>query len=1183
MQELVQVKQKQTKVVKHLLGSAIDQGQTYFRELVRLDHEDTARNMERVRHTQIHTGQEMSGLGSDGYPSSHRFQKDTVYAKVTRSNNVNNNANVPVDGEELCDHQVTAADGPVYRIRSLPHSGTDDTIMITTTELPSLPDTTSRGKNKFEGREQVSSKSPRSSACYSRQNAPLPPIPSEDTSVGTYSLAHIVPPTQPPAVAQYSSGIYSLAHDVPPAQPPAAAPPSTQYSSRQYAPLPPPPTPLSTVHTETEEMTDVDGNSSSQSNKLAGWKIDTCRGDQGSEQLQQRQDDDDTFSVMPNATPQQHTIKWLHTNGSCRQSAPLPPPPPLPTTRGNVSRVPQPHETRRNVPLPPLPPPATSEPTNGQNMFTKHENTLAAVCVDTSALKQQLLTSTSTPEPNKLSACQFPQRSRSPSPPAPRRWSPEMKLMTTPSSLPPLRVLEIVQNNSKMSEPRSSSHYSYLSQTESSTSTSHQVASLGVNNCGEEAPPPPPPPRTSSTPTESPPLPLRKVSSENTSGDPSTPPVPPRKASGGKSTTDPTAPPLPSHRSSDSSDSGMPLLPVHKTSDSSEPGTPPLPSRKILQEQSILPSYRLARRNATRTRSSESLPERNDSIGEGIIARSAMQRRLEGILRSPSRNGGMSSSEFNGCLTPPMKSKLGKRQSDPGGRQTNNQDRIPIHKMPLPPIPVQIHCSTSLPQLVDEAQDIYEDLDKACEGVNQDLPQFNYEDIDMQTDEPQDHYEDIDMDGDKPQDYYEDIDLETEDRPQEVYEDINSDAAQRVSFVMTVPQDYTPPIIRKSMAYTEEDEPQDYTPPIRRGGVHTDEDEPQDYTPPIRRNRVYVEDEEPQEYTPPIRRSAALEHQDEQSLPPPPLPARSSSRQYHRNHRHRVPVTVPLPPQSRDPVSTKDRPISPLSSNQQYQPSSLSQQQPNTVAPPPISPSTRSHSTSRSPIPCPSNRPHAEPAPPPIPPSSQATPQHTSVGVPAPPPALPPPTDEAPHPPPPPPIGFKAPRPELPPVHPPSNETDASQSKQAESSSPGSLLAGLRNVQLKNVSEHRLPQKAPPTSSSGSTFSTANLLTEMQSLQLRKTKRPNVETAPSPVDGTSTCSTVPFHAVLRPTQNQTPQPGPHTKSPAVRPKPNKAPRPSVKPKPLILLASKHNPTPPPLPPHSSSHKTSQSHDPQGAR
>ena len=1119
MQELVKVKQNQANIVKHLLGSITSRGLAYFTELERLNSEDTARNMERMRHTHVRNDYRLGGHLS-GYPTTQGPQVDSVYAKVT---NVNNNANIPADNAR------TPAKVPVYRIRSLPQIGEDDTIMIATPTAES---------------SQPSTRSPRSPKSHSRQHAPLPPVPNEDID-SVYSLAQAVHPAQPPPSIQHSS------------------------SSRQNAPLPPPPSiaQVSPTHIKIERI--IMNNDS----------VSELEYDDEAEEVY----DDASSRIAPSE-------KWQQTT----------PHPPSPLVRkSGITQAPQPPETRKNSSLPPLPPPSLmdSPDTNKQPTFIKHVDSGTAACTNRADPKQQMLTGAPTQpskqslEANKLSVAPRPRRSRSrsPSPPSPAVpcRSPGTKQKSTPSPPPP-QVLEKVHisTSSNLPEPtiHRSSHRPLISTRGEKCYSTSQIPSLAIRN--SENAPPKPPFRKVSAPVESSHPPVGK---ESVSDAPGMPPVPPRKTSGGKPNLDPEAPPLPSRKIIDNSESSVaPHLHVHKTPDTSELIAPPLPLREVIKDQGGSPGKKPTRRNATRTQSSElltSLPEKQEneshslftSLGEGIFSRCAMQKRLHGLLRAPTRNRA-TSNQFSSRATP--KIRLGKRLSDPSNQTEDDKNCVPIHKTPLPPIPVQMHTSASAPQMVleDVPQDVYEDLDKACELVNQDVPQFDYEDLDMQTDKPQDHYEDIDMDADKPQDHYEDIDYETEDRPQEVYEDINNEAAQRVNFVINgthVPQDYTPPIVRRSVAYPEEDEPQDYTPPIRRGGAHVELDEPQDYTTPIRRSRVYADDEEeeeePQEYTPPVVKKSVIV--DNQSMPAPPLPPRSASREQQDRRRGRhAPVTI-TPPMS--PASTKTQP------DQQHQ-ASRGQLTARVSQPPPVSPPTKGRARSRSPVPPPVSRSRPE-APPPSP--SKAPPQPTNVGVPAPSPA-PPMGGGAPPPPPPPATGHQTPLPVSSPVH--SRETSAYISQETDNEPPSELLSGIRNVQLKKASERKPPpQKPPPPVSSGS--STASLFAEMQSFQLKKTKRPT-DTKPSQVDGCDSSAqsapTIPFHAALRPTKSvgQTPpKPAPRTKSPAaVRPKPNKVPPPAIKPKPAHLLPSKQSDstahTSPTSPVHSNSHVMLKSRD-----
>lgn len=1121
MQELVKVKQNQANIVKHLLGSVASQGLAYFTELERLNREDIARNMERMRQAHVRNDYRVSGHTS-GYPADQGPQVDSVYAKVT---NVNNNANIPADNPTGTPSKV-----PVYRIRSLPQTGEDDTIMITT-PTAGLP----TGSLEV----QQTSRSPRSPKPRSpRQHAPLPPVPDEDID-SVYSLAQAMPPVKPPPYIQHSS------------------------SSRQNAPLPPPPSigQVSSAHFKTERVNIVNNDSISE--------------------LEYDGEAEDVFDDVSSKTAPSE--KWQQTTSH--------PPSPLARQSGTSQQP----ETRKNSPLPPLPPPSLTESpdANKQTMFTKHVDSGTAACTNRAAPKQQMLTgapaqpSKQSLDVNKLSVAPHPRRSqsRSPSPPSPAvpcrspggtKWKP------TPSP-PPSQVLEKVHassSSSEMPEPtiRHSSHRPLVSTRGTKCYSMSQIPSSAIGN-GEDAPPTPPP-RKISAPVESSRPPVGEESVNNVPG---MPPVPLRKMSGEKPNVDPEAPPLPSRKIIDNSESSAaPHLLVHKIPDTGEPTAPPLPSREVIIDQGGSPGKRSTRRNASRTKSSESLtslPEEEEKeshslftgLGEGIFSRFAMQRRLHGLLHAPTRNRA-SSNQFNSHAKP--KARVGKRLSDPSSQTETNNSRVPIHKTPLPPIPVQMHTSASAPQMLleDVPQDVYEDLDKACELVNQDVPQFDYEDLDMQTDKPQDHYEDIDY--------------ETEDTPQEVYEDINNEAAQRVSFAIDgthVPQDYTPPIVRRSVAYPEEDEPQDYTPPIRRGGVHVELDEPQDYepqdyTPPIRRNRVYVDDdgEEPQEYTSPVvRRSVVV---DSQSMSGPPLPPRSVLREQHDRRRGRRAETPPM-----SPALTKVQPDPQhrLSSSSHGQQTARESQPP----PPPISPPTKGRARSRSPVPPPVSRPHPEAPPPKAP---------TNVGVVPTPPPAPPMGGDTPPPPPPPAIGHKAPPPVSSPVH--SRETSADLSQEVDDDPPSELLSGIRNVQLKKATERKPPPQKPPPSGS----STASLFAEMQSFQLKKTKRPNnnvnteSDTKPSQADdgggnGSQSTRTVPFHAALRPTRSAVqspvspPKPAPRTKPPApVRPKPYKIPPPAIKPKPAHLLPPKQSTvtahTSPNSPVHSNGRVMLKSHD-----
>ena len=1087
MQELVKVKQNQANIVKHLLGSVASQGLAYFTKLERLNCEDTARNMERTRHTHVRSDHRHGGHSS-GYPTGQGPQVvDSVYAKVT---NVNNNANIPADSTG------TPAKVPVYRIRSLPQRGDDDTIMITTPTAEVGPTGTSLEV------QQASSRSPRSPRSHhSRQHAPLPPVPSEDMD-GVYSLAQAVPPLKPPP---YASTRQSL-------------------SSRQNAPLPPPPSmaQVSPGHIKTKRM--VMNNDSA---------------------VSELEYDDETEDVYDDASSRTApSEQW-------QQTASHQPPSPLVRNSSGTPLAPPPLETRKNSPLPPLPQPSQmdSPDINKQTMFTKRVDSGTAAYANRAAPKQQMLTvapaqpSKQTIEANRLSVSPHPRRSRSrsPSPPSPAvpcRTSETKRKSTTPNPPPP-QVLEKVHTsvggNSEIPEPiiRHSSHCPLVSTRGAKCYSTSQIPSSSVIKDCDDAPPKPPPRKISAPVGSSHP----SIDEESVSDASGMPPVPPHKISGGKPNMDPEAPPLPSRKTIDSSESSAaPYLLVHKTPDASEPViAPPLPSREIIKDQGGSPGKKPTRRNASRTKSSESLtslPEEEEkeshslftSLGEGIFSRGAMQRRLHGLLHAPTRNRA-TSNQFNSHAR--SKVKIGKRLSDPSNQVESDKSHVPIHKTPLPPIPIQMHTSASAPQMIEDVpQDVYEDLDKTCELINQDVPQFDYEDLDMQTD--------------KPQDVYEDIDHETEDKPHEVYEDINNEATQRVSFAIDGTH-----------------EPQDYTPPIRRsGGAHVELDEPQDYTPPIRRSRMYVGggdvDEEPQEYSAPIVRRSVIV--DKPSVPSPPLPPRSASRESHDRRRgHRAPATAVSPPVS--PASTKTQPDEPHQAS---------------LPPPQVSPPTKGRARSRSPVTPPVSRFHPE-APPPSP---KAPPQTTTVGAPAPPPA-PPMGGGAPPPPPPPEIGFKAPLPVSSPAHSREASSDISQ---AIDEPPSELLSGIRNVQLKKAAERKPPpQKPPPSVSSGS--STANLFAEMQSLQLRKTKRPNIntESEQSQVDGDGGSShppprTIPFHAALRSTKSigqipPKPKPAPRIRSPApapasvpVRPKPNKIlpPPPAIKPKPAHLLPPKQS-------------------------
>ena len=1141
MQELIQVKQKQAIFVKYLLESATYHGLIYFRELERLNHQDKVRNIERLKNR---ADQQVSSLESYSHCSTSpqdSAQGYTMYARVTKSKNINNNANIPTDDLEICDHQLTAAKVPVYRIRSLPQSGMDDTIMITNPNSPRTVQHKDGGSNAQS--QDVTGHSP---VPYSRRHAPLPPVPAHCDVDSVYSLAQDVPPTRSPGRRPLS--VYS----------------------RQNAPLPPPP---ETVLSPTAEFTNS-RHVTSQSDKQAGFD------DSGQRQTSypsQPEYQDDTEEIYDDATSKASPTDSSYLGATLSQHPPV----------RKVTSSHSPPEKRKYTPLPPLPPSANSTETEKQTVFIKQVDDEAASSVNKCLPKQQLPMSQphrSSHDSSKLSASQQSHRSKSPSPSFIQTESPGKTFTPTPSPPPP-QVREQIRTNS-------TSPYHSPSSNKINTSTHHRLSSVNTDDSNEEAPPPPPP-RKTSAPAGSPLPPTRKTSSESVSEVPNLPPVPLRKTSEGNSIVEPEAPPLPSRRITETHESGgMVHSPIHRAMqlDSNEPIAPPLPSRKIIQQPGgAVSSRRPERRNAVRTPSSESLkslPEHEPSTH--LFSRAGMQRKLKGLLGPPiSRSRALSNEFSTHCAKP----KLGQRLSDPSSRVGNNRSHVPIHKTPLPPIPVQMHTSTSSPQLQDVPQDVYEDLDKALESINQDVAQLDYEDIDMDLDKPQDHYEDIDdsdndnpqnyyqdIDADKPQDHYEDIDYDSEDRPQEVYEDINNDDAQRVSFAKTAaspqgytppisrrsvavngfdePEDYTPPITRKSVQYVEDDEPQDYTPPIRRrGGADTNnmEEEPEEYTAPIRRSRVFAEEDGPQDYSPPIRRSRGynddeehhnitsgrrdrLNEQTDPSQPPPPLPPRFSSQQ-QRNQRS-APVT---------PVSNRDRPPS-TGSNEKKQPTSRGQQSPQ---------SSRSRPTAtRTPNPSSTNRPLVDSAP-----------KANVVGVPVPPQT--PPIGGAPPPPPPPSIGFRSSHS----VQPTSSGSGDSQSHVPTPSSetPSSLQDGIANVQLKKASERKIPQKAPPTSSSGSTVSTNSLFAEMQSLQLRKTKKPTGE-ASSPQPRTS-APTVPVHSPLRRTQNHTTQPPSQPTNtqppnrpaprPAVRPKPSKPQPPSIKPKPSHLLSPKHDVQTPP--------------------
>ena len=179
--------------------------------------------------------------------------------------------------------------------------------------------------------------------------------------------------------------------------------------------------------------------------------------------------------------------------------------------------------------------------------------------------------------------------------------------------------------------------------------------------------------------------------------------------------------------------------------------------------------------------------------------------------------------------------------------------------------------------------------------------------------------------------------------------------------------------------------------------------------------------------------------------PPPPPPTRRES----------IALTTPVPSRDRQLPDTPTTPPLPSRTTSAV----TTPQAPNrnsplpdtpTAPPPPLPVKRRSMVTI---APQPSANVHSPPAIP------QAPPMTTPPGAPPPPP-------------PPPPGGLAKP-----PVP-----------KQASSSdsSPGPLLSGLQNVQLKKSSE-RAPAKPPPPQSGGR--SPGNLMAEMQSFKLRKTQQ----------------------------------------------------------------------------------------------
>lgn len=1148
MQELVKVKQKQAKFVKHLIETATYHGLTYFRQLERLNHEDAVRNMQRSGHRHH---RETSSVGDNGHhPASQESQGYTMYARVTKPNNINNNANTLNDDTEPSAYHLTAAKVPVYRIRSLPPGGTDDTIMIRNPNEISSPVGKRTNSLSMQRREHLTERTT-SPISHSRRHAPLPPLPSQCDDNSVYSLAQeVLPPTQPPAGGAQSS---------------------TKYS-RQNAPLPPPPTTTSPTATSPVQMTNSNAGSRS--------AMAVVHGAVG--RHHQQRSDGWNHGAKEDAVSKVTLPKGKQCSSSDQQHGLV----------MNVSSSRSPPETRKNLPLPPLPPTVNSTESEKQTLHIGHVGDDTGSNVNNTNSKQQLIACQPTRESHECNSTRLgprsPHRSKSPSPSAIPCESQGTRFGNTPN-----QSQEI--NSKRPERGYTSSH--------TSSGMRGNASIHNVDDSNDEVPPAPPP-RKTSAPTGSPSPPSLKKSSESTSN---LPPVPQRKTSGGNSIVNPEAPPLPSRKISETRGSGVVHMPVHGALDQNEPVAPPLPSRKVVQEPSPLQGIRPERRNAVRTQSSElltSLPEHEQStfMGEGNLSRSAMQRKLMGPPLSRNR---ASSNEFNAPYT---KQKLGKRLSDPSSRVAYNRNHIPIHKMPLPPTPLQMHMSMSSPQLKDLQQDVYEDLDKTRASINKDVPQLDYEDIDAELDKsqdfyedidlddddkPQDHYEDIDMDSDKQQDHYEDIDYDAEDRPQEVYEDINNEAAQRVSFARPTgpqgytppisrrsmvikdseePEDYSPPITRKSTAYADGNEPLDYTPPIRRsrGQAYPGEvkNEPQNYTPPIRRSRVFVEEDEPQDYSAPIQRSRVYPDEDErisssvaneqQGDPPmhcPPLPPRSSSQQQRKKYRS---ANVPPPP-----VSTR-------SSNEQQQQPVSRQSKPVSTTPhiQPVPVRRSRPAVPKSPVASVANKNRVDP-------KTEVPTQSTSGGVPNPPQAPPVGGPPPPPPPPPPAIGFKAtvPASHSNSVQPASNGTDSSHTKpdSIEPSGGSSLLDGIANVQLKKASERKLPQKPLPTSSSGSAgISTANLFAEMQSLQLRKTKHPVREPSPSSANESgSPAASVPFHAALRRSQNiAQPPTQPAALRPAVRPKPSKLQPPSIKPKPPHLLSPKHNVPSPTSPLHS---------------
>ena len=860
MQELLQVKQEQAKYIKSLLKSATYQGLLYFDKLERLNQEDTAREMDRERPAQARHNQDVSRFDRyNHYPTNQGPQGGTVYARVTKSHNVNNNANT---------HQVANAKTSVFCIRSLPQTGVDDIIVINNPSNSSA-DTASQPANCLKAHKSVS-----------RQHTPLPPaVPDKCDFNGVYSLVQAVPPEGPPTVC------------------PSVA---MHFPSRQNASRLLPPTMMSPTHTDCEKITNR--GSVSQSDRAAEThNMQSNHSDQAFQHKAQEMYDDVILKAAPTDSRQENISfsQCHHVSKVCSSRSPV------------ESRKRSPH------PVPPSPQFVGSTEADRQTRFAKHDivGTQTAVKVDMNVSKPQLLTdqpSTINYEYSKLFS-ELPRKNRSPS----------------PFSSPPSSVSCEFQRTPVPSHPISTSPYrSWTSSNVNTNSASHRMSSVIID---EEAPPPPP--RKSSVPTRSPIPPRRKESSETADDVFSMPPVPPHSRN---SLVEPNVPPRSSRE-------------VTENHESSKPVASPFPSRDVIQEVSELQSKKLERQNATRIKPSESLtslPEHEEStclfnsMGEGVISRSVMQRRLTELLGPPISRSRALSNESSKSVA---KEKLRKRTSDPSSQVPCS---IPIHKMPLPPIPIQLHSSLSSPQLETGHHAVYEDLDEAGESVNQDvLPQDHYEDLDMECDKPADHYEDLDYDDDK-------------DRPRELYEDINNEAAQRISFVTTgpldytqpisrrrkevrgptEPEDYTPPITRRSVTCVEGGEVQDYSPLSRRGGGYPDEledkpapvmrrrvhakGEPQDYTAPIRRSRVYFDEEEPEEYSPPIDRKSA----EDPTAALPPVPPRSSSRQQHNHHRAQVTIAQP-----RSHVSSRVRPHSIAD---EYDQLFSHNQQPTTVSPP---------------------------------------------------------------------------------------------------------------------------------------------------------------------------------------------------------------------------------------------------------